>query len=46
VIVCDYEPIVEDLEIGHIIDIDTGLFKSEVVKKTENSLICKALNSH
>lgn len=46
IIVCDYEYIIDDLEIWHIIDIDTGLFKSEVIKKTENSLICKALNSH
>ena len=46
IIVCDYEYIIEDLEVWHIIDIDTGLFKSEVIEKTKNSLICKALNSH
>ncbi len=46
IIICDYEPIIIDLEVGHIIDIDTGLMKCEVVEKTENSLICKALNKH
>jgi len=46
VIVCDYEPILTDLEIGHIIDIDTGLLKCEVVEKIENWLVCKALNKH
>jgi len=46
VIVCDYEPILTDLNIGHIIDIDTGLMKCEVIEKDENSLICKAQNKH
>jgi pyruvate kinase len=46
VIVCDYEPIIEDLPVWHIIDIDTGLMKCEVIEKTENSLICKAKNKH
>jgi len=46
VIVCDYEPILTDLNIGHIIDIDTGLMKCEVIEKNENSLICKAQNKH
>ena len=46
VIVCDYEPIIEDLPIWHIVDIDTGLMKCEVIEKTENSLICRAQNKH
>lgn len=46
IIICDYEYIISDLNIWHIVDIDTGLLKCEVVEKTENSLICKALNSH
>ncbi|MFK7780629.1 MAG: pyruvate kinase [Candidatus Gracilibacteria bacterium] len=46
VIVCDYEPIVTDLNIGHIIDIDTGLLKAKVIKKNKGELICKALNKH
>ena len=46
VIVCDYEPIIEDLPIWHIVDIDTGLMKCEVIEKTETSLICRAQNKH
>ena len=45
-IVCDYEYILSDLEIWHIIDIDTWLLKVEVIEKDENKLTCKALNKH
>ncbi len=46
VIVCDYEAILTDLPVWHIIDIDTGLMKCEVIEKTENYLLCKAKNKH
>jgi len=46
VIVCDYEPILEDLPIWHIIDIDTWLLKAEVIEKNKDYLLCKALNKH
>ena len=46
VIVCDYEYIIEDLTIDHIIDIDSGLLKCKVIEKNSTSLICKALNAH
>ncbi len=46
VIVCDYEPIITDLDVWHIIDIDTGLMKCEIVEKKKNSLICRAKNKH
>ena len=46
VIVCDYEPIITDLPIWHIVDIDTGLMKCKVIEKTKTSLICKAQNKH
>lgn len=45
-IVCDYDYIVADLEVGGIIDIDTGLLKAEIIAKDETKLICKAKNSH
>lgn len=45
-IVCDYEYILSDLEIWHIIDIDTWLLKVEVIEKDTNKLTCKALNKH
>lgn len=46
IISCDYDYIISDLDIGHIIDIDTWLLKAEVISKDNNSLTCKALNSH
>ena len=46
IIVCDYEPILTDLPVWHIIDIDTGLLHAEVIEKNENYLICKAQNNH
>lgn len=46
VIVCDYESILTDLNIWHIIDIDTGLLKVKVIEKTPTELICEALNTH
>ncbi|MDD3144572.1 MAG: pyruvate kinase [Candidatus Gracilibacteria bacterium] len=46
IISCDYDYIISDLDIGHIIDIDTGLLKAEVISKDSNFLTCKALNSH
>lgn len=46
VIVCDYEYIVNDLDIWHIIDIDTWLLKVKVIEKKEWELICEALNKH
>ncbi len=46
VIVCDYEYIVSDLEVWHIIDIDTGLLKALVIEKRPGELICEALNAH
>lgn len=45
-IVCDYDYIVSDLEVGWIVDIDTGLLKAEIIAKDETKLICKAKNSH
>ncbi len=46
IIVCDYEYIVSDLEIWHIIDIDTWLLKVLVISKNSWELICEALNTH
>lgn len=46
VIVCDYEYIVSDLNIWHIIDIDTGLLKAKIIEKKSGELICEALNKH
>ncbi len=46
VIVCDYEYITTDLEIWHIVDIDTWLLKAKVIEKKPWELICEALNSH
>ncbi len=46
VVVCDYEYIVTDLDIWHIVDIDTGLLKARVIEKKPWELICEALNSH
>ena len=46
VVTCDYEPIITDLPVWHIIDIDTWLLKAEVIEKKENYLVCKALNKH
>jgi len=45
-VVCDYEYIVADLEIGKIIDIDSGLLKARVIDKDNSKLLCEALNSH
>ncbi len=46
VVVCDYEPIVTDLEIWYIIDIDSWLLKAKVIEKKHWELICEALNEH
>lgn len=46
VIVCDYEYIVTDLEVWHVIDIDTWLLKARVIQKNKWELICEALNYH
>ena len=46
IIVCDYEYIVTDLEVWHIIDIDTWLLKARVIEKNPWELICEALNTH
>ena len=45
-IVCDYEPIIEDLEVWKIVDIDTWLLKAEIIEKDTHFLLCKALNKH
>ncbi|MDD3793634.1 MAG: pyruvate kinase [Candidatus Gracilibacteria bacterium] len=45
-IICDYEYIVSDLNIGDKIDIDTGLLKIKVIGKDDFSLTCQALNNH
>ncbi|PZM84782.1 pyruvate kinase [Candidatus Gracilibacteria bacterium] len=45
-IVCDYDYIVSDLEIGNMVDIDTGLLKAEVVAKDKYKLVCIAKNAH
>lgn len=46
IVVCDYEYIISDLDIWHIIDIDTWLLKAKVIEKNENNLVCVALNKH
>jgi len=46
VLVCDYEYIVTDLNIWHIIDVDSWLLKVKVVEKKSWELICEALNDH
>jgi len=46
IIVCDYEYIVTDLDVWHIIDIDTWLLNARVIEKKSGELICEALNSH
>lgn len=45
-VVCNYEYIVTDLEVGSLIDIDSWLLKAKVIEKNEWELICEALNSH
>ncbi len=45
-IVCNYEYIVVDLEVGSIVDIDSWLLKAKVIEKNKWELICEALNSH
>ena len=42
---CDYHYLIEDLSIGRIIDIDSGLFNVEVIQKTPDYLIVVAKNS-
>ncbi len=46
VIVCDYEYILTDLDIWHIVDIDTWLLNVRVIEKKSWELICEALNKH
>jgi len=46
IIVCDYEYIITDLEVWHIIDIDTWLLNARVIEKKAWELICEALNNH
>ena len=46
VIVCDYEYIITDLNVWHIVDIDTWLLKAIVIEKNDWELICEALNKH
>ncbi len=41
---CDYPTLSEDLELGHIIRIESGIFDVEVVEKWDKYLIVKALN--
>ena len=46
VLVCDYEYIITDLKVWHIIDIDTWLLNARVIEKKSGELICEALNNH
>ncbi|ATU05123.1 pyruvate kinase [Candidatus Gracilibacteria bacterium HOT-871] len=45
-IVCDYDYIISDLEVGSLVDIDTGLLKAEVMAKDDSKLVCRAKNAH
>lgn len=42
---CDYPYLIEDVSIGRIIDIDSGLFNVEVIEKTSDYLLVVAKNS-
>lgn len=42
---CDYPYLIEDVSIGRIIDIDSGLFNVEVIEKTSDHLVVVAKNS-
>ena len=42
---CDYPYLVDDVSIGRIIDIDSGLFNVEVIEKTPDYLLVEAKNS-
>lgn len=44
-IFCDYSSLLDDLEIGDIIRIDSGLFDVEVVEIGGGYCICKTLSS-
>lgn len=46
IIVADYQYLIEDVNVWRIIDIDTWLLKAIVTEKTDNYLVCKALNKH
>lgn len=46
VIISDYEYTIEDLNVGRIIDVDSGLLKVVVIDKTDYGLVCRAQNSH
>lgn len=46
VIVSDYEYTIEDVNIGRVVDIDSGLLKVEVISKEDFGLVCIARNSH
>lgn len=42
---CDYPYLIEDVSIGRIIDIDSGLFNVEVIEKTPDYLLVVAKNN-
>lgn len=44
-LLCDYQPLIQDAEIGTIIKIDSGLFDVKVVEKWSESLVVEALMS-
>ncbi len=44
-IFCDYSSLLDDLEIGDIIRIDSGLFDVEVIEIGVGYCVCKTLSS-
>jgi pyruvate kinase len=42
---CDYPYLIEDIELGGYINIDSGLMNVEVLEKQEDCVVVKALNS-
>jgi pyruvate kinase len=44
-IFCDYEYLLEDMSIGDIVRIDSGLFDVEVIEIGSDYCLCKALSN-
>lgn len=45
-LVCLYDSLVADVNVGNVVVVDSGLFNAEVIEKKEDRLVVKALNTH
>lgn len=43
-LLCDYPFLIEDVDIGQIIEIDSGLFHTKVIEKNSDHIVVEALN--